>query len=65
MAENRFDQTALPKRGNGIRKCPDSGQDQSIGGIAAVCAVIPGLQGAAAFAGGVYLGGTLAMELAN
>lgn len=36
-----------------------------IGGIAAVCAVIPGLQGAAAFAGGVYLGGTLAMELAN
>ncbi len=28
-----------------------------IGGIAAVCAVIPGLQGAAAFAAGVYLAG--------
>ncbi len=30
-----------------------------IGGVAAVCAVIPGLQGAAAFAAGVYLGGEI------
>jgi hypothetical protein len=28
-----------------------------IAGISAVCAVIPGLQGAAAFGAGVYLGG--------
>ncbi|WP_147292895.1 hypothetical protein [Dyella psychrodurans] len=36
-----------------------------IGGIAAVCGVIPGLQGAAAFAGGVYLGGELVELLAD
>lgn len=36
-----------------------------IGGISAVCAVIPGLQGAAAFGAGVFLGGTLVMELAS
>ncbi len=36
----------------------DQGLDL-IGGIGAVCAVIPGLQGAAAFAAGVYFGGKL------
>jgi hypothetical protein len=34
-----------------------------IGGIAAVCAVIPGLQGAAAFGAGVFLGGKLVMAM--
>ncbi len=34
-----------------------------IGGIAAVCAVIPGLQGAAAFGAGVYLGGKIVMAM--
>lgn len=40
-----------------------SGALDIIGGIGAVCAVIPGLQGAAAFAAGVYIGGKLVMEL--
>jgi len=41
----------------------DQGLD-IIGGIAAVCAVIPGLQGAAAFGAGVYLGGKLVLAMA-
>ena len=36
-----------------------------IGGISAVCAVIPGLQGAAAFGAGVYFGGKLVMIMAE
>ncbi len=34
-----------------------------IGGIAGVCAAIPGLQGAAAFAGGVFLIGKVCMAM--
>jgi lactobin A/cerein 7B family class IIb bacteriocin len=36
-----------------------------IGGIAAVCAVVPGLQGAAAFGAGVYFGGTAVLAWAE
>lgn len=32
-----------------------------IGGITAACSVIPGLQGAAAFGAGVYLGGNIVL----
>lgn len=36
-----------------------------IGGIAGVCAVIPGLQGAAAFGAGVYFGGQFVLAWAS